>query len=252
MKIFKRICFITGLIITLWFCIPLISLILNLGNAVGILFGVLIMLYGIFMDKVNDIVRVLRLKRSNRIILDCITILAISLLFLFLFIDISIHRAAANRPKQDATLLVLGCHVRKTQPSLMLYERLQAALEYMNEHSDCVAVLSGGQGSDEDISESLCMYNYLTDNGIAPERLYMEDRSTSTIENLEFSYEIIKENGLSDTIAIVTNEFHICRASMIAKKLGLVTYAIPAHTHWWFYPTYLVREWFGVIYEFCR
>lgn len=252
MKIFKRACFITGLILTLWFCIPLLSLILNLGNAVGILFGVMLMLYSIFMDKMHDLIRRLRSGKPGRIMINCITILAIAALILFMIIDISIHKAAANKPKQDATLLVLGCHVRKTQPSLMLSERLQAALKYMNEHENSVAVLSGGQGSDEDISESLCMYNYLTANGIAPERLYMEDRSTSTIENLDYSYEIIKENGLNDTVAIVTNEFHICRASMIAKKLGLVTYAIPAHTHWWFYPTYLVREWFGVIYEFCR
>ena len=252
MKIFKRTCFITGLILTLWFSIPLVSLILNLGNGIGILFGVMLMLYGIFMDKVHDYVRTIRSKRSGRIILSCITVLAIAIFVLFLIIDISIHRAATNKPKQDATLLVLGCHVRGTQPSLMLSERLKAALKYMNEHEDSVAILSGGRGSDEDISESQCMYNYLTDNGIKPERLYMEDRSTSTIENLEFSYEIINKNGLNDTIAIVTNEFHICRASMIAKKLGLVTYAIPAHTHWWFYPTYLVREWFGVIYEWCR
>ena len=252
MKIFKRTCFITGLILTLWFSIPLVSLILNLGNGIGILFGVMLMLYGIFMDKVHDYVRTIRSKRPGRIFLTCITVLAIAVFVLFLIIDISIHRAATNKPKQDATLLVLGCHVRGTQPSLMLSERLKAALKYMNEHEDSVAILSGGRGSDEDISESQCMYNYLTDNGIKPERLYMEDRSTSTIENLEFSYEIINKNGLNDTIAIVTNEFHICRASMIAKKLGLVTYAIPAHTHWWFYPTYLVREWFGVIYEWCR
>ena len=252
MKIFKRTCFITGLILTLWFSIPLVSLILNLGNGIGILFGVMLMLYGIFMDKVHDYVRTIRSKRPGRIILSCITVLAIAIFVLFLIIDISIHRAATNKPKQDATLLVLGCHVRGTKPSLMLSERLKAALKYMNEHEDSVAILSGGRGSDEDISESQCMYNYLTDNGIKPERLYMEDRSTSTIENLEFSYEIINKNGLNDTIAIVTNEFHICRASMIAKKLGLVTYAIPAHTHWWFYPTYLVREWFGVIYEWCR
>ena len=240
------------MILTLWFSIPLLSLILNLGNGVGIMFGVMLMLYSIFMDRVHELVKRIRSYRRGRIVLSVIMILAIAVLMLFMIIDINIHRAAANRPKQDATLLVLGCHVRGTQPSLMLSERLRAALKYMNEHEDSVAVLSGGRGSDEDISESQCMFNYLTSNGISPERLYMEDRSTSTIENLDYSYKVIKENGMNETIAIVTNEFHICRASMIAKKLGLVTYAIPAHTHWWFYPTYLVREWFGVIYEWCR
>ena len=84
------------------------------------------------------------------------------------------------------------------------------------------------------------------------ERLIMEDKSTSTIENLEYSYAIIEERGLEHRIAIVTNEFHECRASLVAKKLGLECYSVSAHTHWWFYPTYLVREWFGVMYEYCR
>ena len=70
MKIFKRICFITGLILTLWFCIPLLSLILNLGNAIGILFGIMLMLYSIFMDKMHDLIRRLRSGKPGRIIIN--------------------------------------------------------------------------------------------------------------------------------------------------------------------------------------
>ena len=131
----------------------------------------------------------------------------------------------------------------------MLTERLTAAEAFLNENENSVCILSGGKGADEQISEALCMYNYLVDQGISPDRLFMEDRSTSTRENLLYSYDIIKKNGLNENVAIVTNEFHEYRAFKIADKLGIKPYAVPAHTHWWLFSTYFVREWYGVIYE---
>lgn len=96
---------------------------------------------------------------------------------------------------------------------------------------------------------ALCMYNYLIEHGVDENRLIMEDRSTSTRENLKFSMDIINEQGLSVDVAIVTNEFHEYRAFKIAEKLGINPKAVPARTHWWLFPTCFVREWYGVIYE---
>ena len=80
-------------------------------------------------------------------------------------------------------------------------------------------------------------------------RLILEDQSTSTRENLRFSLELLEGNGLGTSPVIVTNEFHEYRAFLIAKKLGLMPSAAAAKTHWWMLPTYFVREWYGVIYE---
>ena len=77
----------------------------------------------------------------------------------------------------------------------------------------------------------------------------MEDRSTSTRENLSFSNEILKSYGLGGNIAIVTSEFHMYRAQTVAGKLGLKAAALPGRTNIILYPTYVIREWYGILYE---
>ena len=92
-------------------------------------------------------------------------------------------------------------------------------------------------------------YEYLTEHGIAPERIYMEDKSTSTRENIKFSAQIIEQNDLPDGMNIVTNEFHEYRAKRIAEKQGIDTGSIAGSTAWWLLPTYYVREMAGILYE---
>ena len=157
-----------------------------------------------------------------------------------------------SKPAQNATAVILGCRVYGDRPSLILTERMDAAVSYLNENTDAVCIASGGQGADEDISEAECIYRYLVENGISPERIYTENQSTSTRENFAYSYEIIKENSLPQEIAIVTNEFHAYRAGIIAGKLGLSYGAVPAKTARWLLPTYYARELFGVLYEWCK
>ena len=128
-------------------------------------------------------------------------------------------------------------------------QRLNAAQRFLNDHPDAVCVLSGGQGEDEEIAEAACMYRELTAAGIDPGRLYREDRSTSTRENFLFSQNIIKDNGLPETVVVVTNEYHQYRAGLIAKALGMETYAVSAPSGIGLLPTYWVREWFGILYE---
>ncbi|MDE7207705.1 MAG: YdcF family protein, partial [Lachnospiraceae bacterium] len=144
------------------------------------------------------------------------------------------------------------CRVYGERPSLILTERMGAALLYLDENPDAVCIASGGKGQDEDISEAECIYRYLVENGIEAGRIYIEDQSTSTRENLAFSYAIIQENALPEEIAIVTNEFHECRAGIIADKLGLSYGAISAKTAMWLLPTYYARELFGVLYEWLK
>ena len=158
-----------------------------------------------------------------------------------------------DRPKNtDTTVVVLGCKVKNGAPSLMLGRRLNAAYEYLTEEPDVKVIVSGGKGDDEIISEAQCMRDYLVDRGIAPERIYMEDKSTDTDENLRFSQDIIRREGLPEHITIVTDGFHQLRSDMKAEKLGMRAYNISAHTPWWLVPTYWVREWFGIIYYIIR
>jgi len=131
----------------------------------------------------------------------------------------------------------------------MLTERLDAAYDYLNTHEEVVGILSGGQGKGENISEAECMYRYLTEKGIAKERLYKEERSTSTRENLLYSKKIMEEEHLDFRVIIVTNEFHEYRASVIAEHTGITPSAVCGKTAWWLLPTYYLRELYGIVFE---
>ena len=131
-------------------------------------------------------------------------------------------------------IVVLGAGVRGTVPSLTLSERIQAAYAYLTDHPDTVAVLSGGQGPDEQITEAACMYRELTNMGIDGTRLLSEEKSTSTIENLQFSMEVIGaatgEHPIE--IGVISSEYHIFRATRFARDLGSQPAGIPAKTSW--------------------
>lgn len=131
-------------------------------------------------------------------------------------------------------VVVLGAGVNGTEPSLTLQERINAAYHYLSKNPEAIAILSGGQGEHEDITEAACMYRELTDMGIRPEQLLMEEAATSTIENLNFSLDLLeKETGTRpNRIGIISSEYHLFRASQFAKDLGLDPIGIPAKTTW--------------------
>ena len=130
--------------------------------------------------------------------------------------------------------MVLGAGVNGTVPSLSLKERLNAAYDYLIAHPDAVCVVSGGQGRGEDITEALCMFTDLTDRGIAPERVWMEDRATSTRENIRFSLDLIEEKtGTRPAeIGLVSSEYHLYRAGLLARAEQVMSFGIPAKTSW--------------------
>lgn len=140
------------------------------------------------------------------------------------------------------TVIVLGCQVRGTRPSLLLAYRIQTAGDYLDAHPQAVAVLSGGQGWDEGISEAECMYRELTRRGIDPARLYREDQSTSTWENLAFSRALMDREGLRGPAAVVSNDFHVYRAVQMAEDQGLEARGLAAPCSWYSRPTYILRE----------
>jgi uncharacterized SAM-binding protein YcdF (DUF218 family) len=120
---------------------------------------------------------------------------------------------------QPTSLIVLGSGLDGTQPSPMLRARLDTALIYAAQYPKAQIVVSGGQGFSEEISEADAMQRYLLAHGIAPQRILQEDQSTSTEENLLFSYRLLKAKA-AEPVLIITNDFHALRASKIAKKQG--------------------------------
>ncbi len=176
------------------------------------------------------------------------------MLIMLTVVSVFMIKAASDEPQNPKALIVLGCRVKnidgRVVPSLMLQKRVNAAYDYLVKYPDAVCIVSGGQGSDEPVSEAECMFNILTEKGISPDRIFKEDKSTSTFENIKFSKSIIDKAGIQGEIAVVSNEFHLCRAVRIAKEQGLEVKAVSAPTAIYLLPTYWLRDCLGVIYEY--
>lgn len=128
-------------------------------------------------------------------------------------------------------VIVMGAGINGDEPSLSLQTRLNAACDWLLAHPDSMAILSGGQGEREYLTEAQCMYDWLTARGIAPERLILEDRATNTYENIQYSLEILNARGVSPTeIAIISSDYHLCRIRMIAEHFGFDALCRAAHT----------------------
>ena len=167
-----------------------------------------------------------------------------------------IHEGRKELPQEGAeAVVVLGAGVNGTQPSLSLKTRLDAALDYLEEHPDIPAVLTGGQGYGEEITEAACMYDYLTERGVDPDRLILEETASNTAENFAFSHPLLMEAGMdpaTDTVAVVTNDFHIARAKMLAARNGYgYAVGVPAELPWIHLEiNYYLREAFAMVKSF--
>ena len=129
-------------------------------------------------------------------------------------------------------VVVLGAKVRHDGPSVSLQNRIDAAYDYLTAHPDAIAVVSGGQGEDEPMTEAECIYRALIGRGIDPERVWIEGKATSTWENLQFSLDLIEEKtGLRpETIGIISSEYHLFRAGLFADACQVESVGIPAKT----------------------
>ncbi|MBQ8833701.1 MAG: YdcF family protein [Oscillospiraceae bacterium] len=144
-----------------------------------------------------------------------------------------IIKASFGSPKEQVEyLVVLGAKVRNDGPSVSLWDRIYAAADYMEEHPDVIAVVSGGQGTDEPMTEAQAMYDELVKLGVDPERIWLEDKATSTWENMHFTLDLIEEKtGERPTkLGVLSSEYHLFRASLFADACGVDFVGIPART----------------------
>ena len=161
------------------------------------------------------------------------------------------------RPSSNETAVVLGAQVKPWGASTLLMQRINAAEQYLTQKPSSKAVVTGGQGADEPMSEAQCMYDNLTAAGIEPSRILREDQAKNTEENIRFSFDIIKQNRLNQDVAIVTDSYHQLRARIIAHKTEKSVRVSAVNTHNNYiglsaYPTYFVREWLAIPVELLK
>lgn len=233
-------------VLCLFYCL-VIALFMGYGSLFFLIWGVagiFFCLLGVLLSRQEWLLRIPKWLR-NSFVVCC----GVGLLIFVVVEGMIISRFSSQAAPGADYMIVLGAQWKPSGPGYMLQKRLEEAVDYLNQNPDTMVIVSGGQGHDEVISEAEGMKDYLTEAGIPGERILTEDKSTSTEQNLRYSAELL--NKEEDTVVLVTNNFHMFRALMLAKKQGYVhiegqsAASYPAMV-----PNNMVREFFGVVKEF--
>lgn len=169
---------------------------------------------------------------------------------LFLIAEIPILRDARSDEDTSAPyIIVCGAGINGSAPSRSMTDRLERTVVWLAENPESAAILSGSQGPDEDISEARAMYIWLTDKGVDPARLILEDQADNSRQNIQYSLALIEELGgdPAGRVAILSSEYHLHRLGYMAQKLGCepVLAAAPT-TKVSLFINYAVREAFAM------
>ncbi len=162
--------------------------------------------------------------------------------------------AARVVPPMDRDyIIVLGCAIRRDgTPTPLLRGRLDRALQFAETQQAAtgkapVFVLSGGQGSDECISEAESMRRYLEGKGIDEERMILEDKSVDTLQNMRFSKEKIFAVNPEAKVAFSTTNYHVFRAGLKSRRVKMRSLGMGCRSKWYFWPNAAVREFAGLM-----
>ena len=245
MSVFAVIFGVLGLLCLLY-CL-IMGLFVNYGTRFFLVWGAL----GVFFGGIAFVLarRNLLERLPMWLKLGAVFIFAVGILVFALVEGMILSRFSSDGQNGADYLIVLGAQWREDGPSYLLKKRLDQALEYLEENPQTRVIVSGGQGSNEPVSEAEGMYGYLVEAGIRPERILLETESKSTRENLAFSGELLDKAG--DRVVIVTNNFHVFRAVKIAEKLGYEqAEGLAAGSYPLSPPNNMLREFFGVLKDF--
>ncbi len=165
-----------------------------------------------------------------RVLKRALVVLIVVWLVIFTAFLVPVITASKGNASDGAGyLIVLGAKLDGKSPSPALQERLVAAKAYLDRNPDCVAILTGGKGENEEIAEATGMFHWMTSHGVPGRQLLSESRASDTEENLRYSFALIDEPE-TKRIAVVSSEYHLLRASLLAKREGVAVETLPART----------------------
>lgn len=214
---------LVGLVFCLLSLLPMLlsNIRVHLGIWLPLVLGILMVLFGRFY-------RVVFQQDS-----DLVGWIGFGLLCAFLlWLVISILVLALGYPRYKekdtpCTVVVPGCSVLGVHPSKMLLRRLETAYKVLKDHPEYPCIVTGGQGRGEDCTEAQAMKDWLVEQGVDSKRIYLEDRSTNTWQNLSLAKIILKEQHLPQTVLVVSDRYHLFRCSRILKQLKLSCACLP-------------------------
>lgn len=257
MGIFLLVCFLAVMIVL--FMVPVLLIIngiqmirresLCLSNVLSLVLGIVV---GI--GEIATVIYVLGLSSfldignlNYFILLIAFTVFYFSALVLS-FVIYSVFITIMPQRNSFDYIIIHGCGLKGgLEPTKLLSDRIDKAIEIYNKCKVKPYVIpSGGQGADEKISEAQAMKNYLMAHGVPEERILLEDKSTTTRENLLNSKKIIDHYGGKKRIALVSSNYHVYRCLRLAKQIGFQCTGVGAHTAFYYWPSALIREFIAV------
>ena len=168
------------------------------------------------------------------------------------------HKAGRHTPSYDqGYIIILGCGIREDGTLYpLLRGRADRAIAFYREQLErtgrrAILVPSGGQGPDECMPEGEAIRNYLISQGIPETDIIAETKSVNTMQNMQFSKELIEKEGggfaSTPNIAFSTTNFHVFRSGILASDAGMNADGMGAKTKWYFWPNALIREFIGML-----
>lgn len=238
-KVLKAIAVLIGLILLIDGIFLSMVANFNFGNIAAFILGAVFVAVGAIPYKVINVIP----KWIRYIVIFGLVCAVVMITFLAVY---------GNTDTSDYTedaVVVLGAGIKGETPTLPLVRRLDKAVEFYERNNNVLIVVSGGQGFQEDITEALAMERYLVKKGVPAKNIIKEENATSTYENFLYSKEILDKHFNGDyNTAFITNDFHIYRASRLAKLAGIEnTTHISGITEWYTLPVNYIRECFAVI-----
>lgn len=235
-KVLRFIVFIIAALLFIWFLAPIYKGVVHIGMLYPL---PILALFMLFSAKPDLLKYVFTKFKVLSIVIN--SFIGVGIIVFVSLVGVMVYYAK-DTPQANSTVIILGCQVNGTRPSLMLYDRMMAAVDYLNENPDSAVIASGGKGPGESISEAQAIKTFLVNKGVDESRIYLEDKSVNTNQNITFSAKIIEENRLNKNVAVVTDGFHQFRSAYFAKQNNLDSSAISCHTRWYFAPSYYSRE----------
>lgn len=206
----------------------------TIGSYLTVFWGLVFLLPAVFFKMAKSLLMFPLFKLITVLAVFGCGCIAIAAAFLYFY------GTADNVTYNEDYLIVLGCGLRGETPTEPLRARLDTALDYLEQNNSCKIIVSGGRGNGESITEAEAMRRYLTERGVAADRIITEGKSTSTSENFRFSNKKTDNELASSQAAFVTNDFHIYRAYSLARLQGFTFTHIHADTSWYnLAPSYL-------------
>ena len=212
-------------------------------NLLSMLFSVLLCIYLVVWPAIGYLGQN-TLGTMLYTIISCIAIYVLSLLAVYSLS--AVLNLFHLKKKRDADyIIVLGAGIIGSRVTPLLAARIEKGIELLRYNPNAVLIMSGGQGSGEDIPESKAMTDYALDKGVCVKKIILEQKSVSTEENLRFSRE--RMNKQNPRIVIVTTSYHMLRALILAKRQGIRCVGFGAKTKWYFTLNAFIREFVGYL-----